>query len=77
MQSHIKQLASIACALPLRHNIIFAVVDEYAHLVHNRIEPYRSLTILSLGPMVKVKEIYEVRRGESNSIICSSSKPFI
>jgi hypothetical protein len=65
-QSHIKPLISIARALPLKHHVTFAVVDEYAQMVRDKLEPYRLLTIVSLGSFLKVKETFEFRYGESN-----------
>jgi hypothetical protein len=64
--SHIEDLISVARALPLKHHVTFAVVDEYAQMVRDKLEPYRLLTIVSLGSFLKVKGTYEFRYGESN-----------
>jgi hypothetical protein len=65
-RSHIRDLILIALALPLKHHVTFAVVDEYAQIVRDRLEPYRPLTMVSLGSLLKSKEPYELRHGESN-----------
>lgn len=63
---HIDKLICIARALPIKHQVTFALFDEHAQLVRNKLEPYRSLTIASLGPLLKVERKYEVGYKESN-----------
>jgi hypothetical protein len=65
-QSHLKLLISIARALPPNHHVSFAMVDENIDMVRNKLESYRPVTFVSLGPLPKFSSSYDVRGKESN-----------
>lgn len=63
--SHINALINIAYALPLHHHVTFAAFDDHEQLIRDKLEPYRSVTIFSLGSLVHIKRSYELREDES------------
>ncbi|CAF0915614.1 unnamed protein product [Adineta ricciae] len=65
-RSHLNVLISITRALSHCHRISFAVFNEDIPIVINKLQRYRSVGIVSLGPLPNVERMHELHDNESS-----------